>query len=157
MLEYEPWSRSYHHPEERCSAMKKVALSAFVLALGLGTVALADHSDPAYQIKVDAPPAHKAKRGVAKIHIAPGAGFHFNKDYPAQATVQAPAGVTVEKAKLTAKDAVALSEKGAEFDVAYTPAEAGRKTFTGELKFAVCSASSCDPKKEKLSFTVEVK
>lgn len=136
--------------------MNKIACAALSLSLGLSLSGIA-FADPAYQIKIDAPPAHREKRAVAKIRIAPGAGFHFNKDYPAQATVQAPAGVTVEKAKLTAKDAVALSEKGAEFDVAYTPSAAGAKTFTGELKFAVCSANSCDPKREKVSFTVEVK
>jgi hypothetical protein len=53
--------------------------------------------------------------------------------------------------------AVKLEEGGAEFDVAFTSADAGKKTFSGEFKFAVCSASTCDPKKEKLSFTVEVK
>ena len=35
--------------------------------------------------------------------------------------------------------------------------EAGKKTFTGELKFAVCSATTCDPKKSNVSFEIDVK
>lgn len=139
--------------------MRKPLLLGVILCSSILSVFFSSgaFADPAYTIRVDAPPVKKAHPGVAKIHIAPGQGFHFNKDYPASVTVTAPAGVTVPKTKLTAKDAASLSETGAEFDVAYTPSQKGKKTFTGELKFAVCSASSCDPKKEKLAFTVEVK
>jgi hypothetical protein len=118
-----------------------------------GGVALAD---PAYNLKIETPAAKKAQKGVAKIHILPGAGFHMNKDYPTNLSVVAPAGATVEKPKQTGKDAVKLVEEGADFDVAYTCTQGGKQVFTGELKFAVCSASSCDPKKEKLTFTVDV-
>jgi hypothetical protein len=132
---------------------------ALGLVLGLVLVAPGAHAwaDSSFQVNVVAPPTANKQRGVAKIHIAPGAGFHVNKDYPTSVSVVAPTGVTVEKAKQTAKDAVALSETGADFDVAYTASEAGKKTFTGELRFAVCSANSCDPKKEALQFTVDVK
>jgi hypothetical protein len=115
--------------------------------------------DPSYALRLETPPAKKGQKGLAKIHIAPGAGFHMNKDYPLQITVVAPTGLAVEKPKQTAKDAVRLEEAGADFDVAYTvdaAATAGAKVVTGELKFAVCSASSCDPKREKLSFTITV-
>jgi hypothetical protein len=113
-------------------------------------------ADPAYALKIDTPPAKKAQKAVVKIHIQPGAGFHVNKDYPTNLTVSAPSTVALEKPKQTAKDAVKLAEEGADFDVSYTANEPGKQTFTGELKFAVCSANSCDPKKEKISFTVDV-
>ena len=131
--------------------MRRFVTVAFLLSSA--TAAFADSS---YSIKVDAPSAKKTQRAVAKIHIAPGAGFHVNKDYPTSVTVVPPTNVVVEKPKQTGKDAIKLAEEGADFEVAFTPADAGKKTFTGELKFAVCSASSCDPKKEKLSFTVDV-
>jgi hypothetical protein len=114
-------------------------------------------ADTSYSLKIDTPPAKKTQRAVAHIHIAPGTGFHVNKDYPTSVTVVPPTNVVVEKPKQTGKDAVKLAEDGADFDVAFVPGEPGQKTFTGELKFAVCSANSCDPKKEKLSFTVDVK
>jgi hypothetical protein len=114
-------------------------------------------ADESYAVKIDAPPAKRAQRSVAKIHIAPGAGFHVNKDFPTSVTLSdVPAGVAVDKPKQTARDAIRLEDAGAEFDVAFTASAAGKKTFAGELKFAVCSASSCNPKREKISFTVDV-
>jgi len=122
-----------------------------LLSLLVGPAAWADTS---YQVKVEAPAAQKAKKGVAKIHITPGAGFHVNKEYPSSVKVVAPAGVTVDKDKL---GPTKVEEAAMDFEVPYTPTESGKKTFTGELKFAVCSANSCDPKKEALSFTIDVK
>src|SRR5262249_12404705 len=119
-----------------------LALFAFSGGLFLGGRALAD---PAFAVRVDAPPAKKATRAVAKILLLPGSGFHVNKEYPTTVTLlEVPAGVSVERVKLTAKDAVKLEEGGAEFDFAFTSADAGKKTFSGEFKFAVCSASTCD-------------
>src|SRR5258708_2802938 len=117
-------------------------------------VPMVAYADGSFTVKVEAPAGQKAHKGVAKIHVTPGAGFHVNKEYPAQAKVVAPAGVTVDKDKVTPSK---VEEAGLDFEVAYTPADAGKKTFTGELKFAVCSANSCDPKKEALNFTVDVK
>lgn len=129
--------------------MRKLITVSILL---MGGLAFADSS---YELKIDAPKAKKAQKGVAKIHITPGAGFHVNKDYPTSVSI-VPAGCTVEKPKQTAADAVSLTEKSADFDVSFTCNAAGKQTFTGEMKFAVCSANSCDPKKEKLSFTVDV-
>jgi hypothetical protein len=115
-------------------------------------------ADPSYALKIDAPPGKAAQKGLVKILIQPGSGYHVNKDYPASLTLTTiPAGVTVDKTKQTAKDATKLTEQEAEFDVSYTAATAGKQTVAGELKFAVCSANSCDPKKEKLTFVVDVK
>jgi hypothetical protein len=125
--------------------MRKVVTLSLILAPALAS------ADPSYNLKIDAPPAKKAQKGVAHIHITPGSGFHVNKDYPSAVKLVPPAGVTVDPAKKT------IDEQALDFEVAYTPADSGQKTFTGELKFAVCSANSCDPKKEKLSFTVDVK
>jgi len=133
-----------------------VAVAAAAAVLVVSAASTASAADASFSVKVDAPAAKKAAPGKVHVHIAPGSGFHMNKDYPTSVTVVAPAGVTVEKAKLTAGD-IKLVEAGADFDVSFTAADAGKKTFEGELKFAVCSATSCDPKKEKLSFVVEVK
>jgi hypothetical protein len=124
-----------------------------LVALVVPAIAFAD---PAYSLKIDAPAAKKAQRGVVKIHIAPGTGYHMNKDYPTKMMVSPPAGASVEKPKQTAKDATKFEEAGADFEVVYTSTAAGKQTFTGELSFAVCTATTCDPKKEKLSFTVDV-
>src|SRR5712692_67604 len=118
-----------------------------VLWLGSASLAWADRT---YQVRVDAPSAEKGARSVAKIMIAPGPGFHINKEFPTSMTVIPPDGVKLDKPKQNGKDAVRLEEAGAEFDVGYVASSAGDKPFTGELKFAVCTATTCDPKKEKL-------
>jgi hypothetical protein len=114
-------------------------------------------ADASYVLKIDSPPAKKGQKAVAKIKITPGSGYHVNKEFPTTVALNAPAGITLEKSKLTAKDATKLEEQAAEFDIAYTAAQPGKKTVTGEIKFAVCSPTSCDPKKSPLSFDVDVK
>ena len=137
--------------------MKKLlvcfALAASPVALAQGPAA----ADTAFAVKVEAPPAKKGQKAVAKIHVTPGAGFHINKEYPTSLALTPPAGVTLDKAKLNAKDAAAWTEKAGEFDVAYTASKPGKQTVTGELKFALCSANSCDPKKSAVSFDIDVK
>src|SRR3954464_6033975 len=108
-----------------------------------------------FVLKVDAPPAKAGQKAVARVHITPGAGYHMNKEYPTSLVfTTVPAGVLVDKMKLTAKDAAKFEEAGAEFDVAYTSAQPGKKVVSGEIKFAVCSATTCDPKKSNVSFEI---
>ncbi len=131
--------------------MRTIGLMAALLLPNIG------FADPSYALKIETPAAQKAKRAVVKLHVTPGAGFHMNQQFPTVVSVVGPAGVTVEHPKQNGKDAVKFDEHQADFDVAFVAADAGKKQFSGEFKFAVCSATSCDPKKEKLSFAVEVK
>lgn len=115
-------------------------------------------ADPSYAVKVEVPAAAKhGERTVVKVHVVPGSGYHMNLEFPTALTIAAIDGVSVEKAKQTGKEAARLVEAGLDFDVALTTAAAGKKVLNGDLKFAVCSATSCDPKREKVSFTVEAK
>lgn len=144
--------------------MKKVvtvfALGASIFAAG---VAVAQQQGEratmaSYVLKVEAPPAKKGQKAVAKVRITPAAGYHMNKEYPTSLVLSAvPSGVTVDKMKWTMKDAAKWEEAEGEFDIAYTAADAGKKTVSGEIKFAVCSATTCDPKKSNVSFEIDVK
>ena len=140
--------------------MKKLVV-AFV-ALSIPAIAVAQQGERAtmasYVLKVEAPPAKKGQKAVAKVKITPAAGYHMNKEYPTSLVLSAvPAGVLVDKMKMTMKDAAKWEEAEGEFDVAYTASEPGKKTVTGEIKFAVCSANTCDPKKSNVSFEIDVK
>ncbi len=139
--------------------MPKLALLLALPLLAAPAVARADGADAGgYRIQIEVTPSKKSQKSVAKIHIAPAAGYHVNKEYPTSMTLlDVPAGILVDRLKQTAKDAVKLEEAGAEFDVSFTADATGKKVIAGELKFAVCSASSCDPKLAKLSIPVEVK
>jgi hypothetical protein len=132
--------------------MKKLVAIVALFALP----ALAQES--AYKLSVEAAPAKKGQRAVAKIKVTPGSGYHMNKEYPTSLVINdVPTGVTVDKMKFTAKDAAKWEEQGGEFDVGVTSAETGKKVVKGELKFAVCSANTCDPKKSAVSFEIDVK
>ena len=134
-----------------------VAVSSALVLSALAVPAFAEGA-AGYTLKVEAPPAKKGHKAVAKIHITPGAGFHMNKEYPTSLTLSSvPAGVTVDKTKQTMKDAAKWDETGGEFDVAYTAAQPGKKVVAGELKFAVCSTNTCDPKKSAISIDIDVK
>ena len=139
-----------------------LALSGFGLVGFLGLpavcgVGVAEAADPAFALKLEVPPAKKGQRAVVKLRLVPGSGYHMNKDFPTSLVMAAPAGVTLEKPRQSAADAARFSESGADFEVALTAGEPGAKLVSGELKFAVCTATTCDPKREKVSFTLEVK
>ncbi len=135
--------------------MKK--LFAVVALFALPALPAGAQQNSGFKLTVEAPPAKKGQKAVAKVKITPGAGFHMNKEYPTSLNVSAPLGVTVDKPKQTMKDATKWEEQGGEFDVAYTAAKPGKQVVTGEIKFAVCSANSCDPKKSAVSFEIDVK
>jgi len=140
--------------------MKKlVAISLFFAAAPVLAQQQGERAAMAsYVLKVEAPPAKKGQKAVAKVKITPAAGYHMNKEYPTSLVLSSvPAGVLVDKMKQTAKDAAKWEEAEGEFDVAYTASEAGKKTVSGEIKFAVCSANTCDPKKSNVSFQIDVK
>ena len=109
---------------------------------------------------VEVTPPAEVKVGVeakAKVVLKPVAPYHVNKEFPTQLTVTPPAGVELAKAKQKPEDAAKFEEEGAVFEVAFTPREAGDKRFEAAFKFAVCTTETCDPKSEKLAWTVPVK
>ncbi len=134
------------------SAVGRMTLSAWLSCslLGLG-IRPAHAADPSYSLRWEVPAAKRGERALVRLHLAPGKGYHVNKEFPTALTVAVLTGVAVDKP--TSK----VEEAGADFEVALTAAEPGKKVVTGDLKFAVCSATSCDPKREKVSFTVDVK
>jgi hypothetical protein len=93
----------------------------------------------------------------AQLVLKPTSGYHVNKEFPTQLEITAPAGVDVPKAKLGPSDAARFEETGAEFAIGFTAKEAGAKKFTATFRFAVCTETTCDPKRETLAWNVDVK
>ena len=146
--------------------MNRLLGSAFAFGLSLCSIGLgglgglggvANAADSSFSLKYEVPVVKKGQRSIVKVHLVPGSGFHVNKDFPTSLVIAPPVGIAVEKPRQAGKDATLLGEAGADFEVALIASEAGSKLVTGDFKFAVCSATSCDPKKEKVSFTVDVK
>jgi hypothetical protein len=111
-----------------------------------------------YVIEVKAP-EHTAPgaEGTAQVLLSATGQYHLNKDFPTVLDVTAPDGVTLGKVKLTTADASKFEEKTASWDVKFTAKDAGEKKFGAKFRFAVCTATTCDPKKEALAWVVPVK
>jgi predicted small lipoprotein YifL len=134
--------------------MKK-AFASIVAILALSSVAFAGGN---YKLDVKAPAsAKKGEKATTTVHVNATGDFHINTEYPSKLTVTAPSGVKLEKAKLEKADAKKLDKDGLDFAVEFTASETGKKSFTGELKFATCKTTDCAPQTEKIAFDVDVK
>jgi hypothetical protein len=97
----------------------------------------------------------------AKLALAPATGYHVATDYPIKLQLEAPAGVTLTKAELTAGgrnkvqgDAATLTEQALAFDIKATADKAGSYEIKGVFKFGICEKESCHPKKQPVTITV---
>jgi len=124
-----------------------------VIAAGAKTVA----DTEAYTVKLATPAkVTTGAKGSATLEITPKKGWHLNDEFPYKLTVTAPAGAKVAKPEQGKQDTVAFSHESMKWAIDFTASTAGDKAFTGKVKFAVCTETSCDPKKEELAFNVKV-
>ena len=111
-----------------------------------------------YPVRVPAPAASAGKKSAATVSITPKKGWKLNLEFPTKLVVEPPAGASVDKKKQKKADAASFSEKkGAIWRVVFTANKAGKNTFSADLKFAMCSSATCDPKRETFRFDVGVK
>jgi hypothetical protein len=112
---------------------------------------------PSYTVTLAAPAkVGKGAQASVLLEVHPKAGWKLNKEFPTKLTVNEPAGVKVAKKEQTVADAVSFAEKSGKWQVQFQADSPGGKDFTGVLKFAVCTETSCDPKKEQLAWNVAV-
>lgn len=109
-----------------------------------------------YSLTIAKIAAQKGQAVTARVVIKPAAGYHMNKDFPTTLKLTPPADVKLDKATLGKEDA-RLTEQEAAFEVRLTAAAAGAKQIPGELRFAVCTDTTCDPQKTAVVLDVEVK
>jgi hypothetical protein len=136
----------------------KVAIGAERVELvGLVDTTLADKDE--YTLVVGVPgDATAGAEKAFEVEVVPKKGWKLNTEFPTRLVVTAPAGVKVSKEKQEIADAVSFVEKeGAAWHVRFTPEAAGEKKFAGEFEFAVCTDTTCIPKKETLAVAVTVK
>ena len=126
---------------------------AKVIATGSKTVA----DTESYILKLATPAkVSTGAKGSATLEIVPKKGWHLNDEFPYKLTVTPPAGTKVAKPEQGKKDTVAFSRESMKWAIDFEASSAGDKAFTGKVKFAVCTETSCDPKKEELAFNVKV-
>jgi len=114
--------------------------------------------DDSFSLTISAPdPVAAGAAATAKLTVKPGKGYHMNKDFPTKLTIEPPAGVTLAKTTFEGEDAVEFTDDHLVFEVDCTPGSTGTYTVSGKLKFAVCTESTCDPKRQAISFAVAAK
>jgi hypothetical protein len=141
----------------RAKLFRSTALStlASVTALAL-SVGLAHASSDMYDVQIAEAKATVGAKGKASVTIVGKNGWHVNEDAPVSMKLAPGSGITVDKPKLTKADLAERTQDRARFDVAFTAAEAGKKTIDAEATFVMCQASACKPVKEKVTLAVEV-
>ena len=146
------------------SRFSRLVLGAVVLgglALG-GGVARAEGSlvgavaGKPYVVTVAPVSGAKGQPVKAQVVIRPAAGYHMNEEFPTTLKLSPTAGVAFSKAALAKQDAV-MSKQECRFDVQMTGSEAGKKSVTGSLSFAVCTETTCDPQKTSVTIELTVK
>ena len=112
-------------------------------------------------ITIDKAAAKPGAEATATIKLVPAAGYHVSMEYPIKLTLEAPPGIKLAKAELTAGgrnksqgDAAALSEQGLAFAVKATADKAGAYEIKGTFKFGICQKEACHPKKQPITITV---
>ncbi len=111
--------------------------------------------DDQYQVEAVAVTGAPGAEAVARVVVRPGKGFHMNKDYPTKLSLELPAGVTSAKPVLEPADAEAFDDNQLAFAVKLTPTSAGDYSIPGTLKFAVCTESTCNPKKHAIALALK--
>jgi hypothetical protein len=128
------------------------SLATPLFAVGSATAA----SDALYEIKKTEPKVAVGATATASLTITPKAGWHMNGEAPITVALTAPAGVTLQKAKLTRADLAQSTKDAARFDIPVSASEPGKKTINAEARFVLCQEQACKPVKETLALALEI-
>ena len=134
------------------------ALSSLALLTCAVGAAPARGEETGFRVTASAVPSKVGAAATAHVAVKAASGYHVNKDFPTSLKLTPTPGVDLPKATLNGHDAgVKVSEAALDIDVPYTAREAGKRTVEGTLSFAVCTATTCDPRKVKVSLTIEAR
>lgn len=116
----------------------------------------ASADDTSFKLTTEQPAPTKAGgETVARLVVHPGAGYKMNKEFPTKLTLEPPAGVTIAKTVLELADAEKFAENELAFAVKMSATPAGEYTIPATFKFAVCTETTCDPKKQKVALVLK--
>jgi len=144
--------------------------AALLAALALAGPAAASSSAPEagpsaedaateYTIAVSAAPIKVGAEGVATVQIKTAGGYHWNKEYPAKASIAGAALSTVTAKKLEFKQLAGdfeAEETVAMVKIPLTGKAAGQETMSVETRFSVCSDKVCLIKKATVEIPLSV-
>lgn len=151
-------AKSGQPPAEKGVAAPTEAIGANrteTLALS-GDATIADTAEYTLSLKA---PKDLAKGASARVWfvVKPKKGWHMNEEFPPKLKINPPEGVEVDKPNQGKEDADSYTKHEASWSINVKATTAGTKTFTGKLKFAVCTETTCNPRKPELAFALDVK
>lgn len=129
--------------------MKKIFAFA---ALAVATFAGAAFAADAYSITTSGGKGKAKENITTHIKITSQDPYHINKEFSHKVTLTTPDGVAVENAKV--KGSVD-SDTQLTFVVVSKSEAAGKKEIKAEIRFAVCTETTCEPKTETRSLAIE--
>ncbi|MCB9591338.1 MAG: hypothetical protein H6719_01290 [Sandaracinaceae bacterium] len=113
--------------------------------------------DPSFELRATATgPYTTGERGTFGIQLTPRGEFHVNQDFPMSVRPCAGEGVTLANAELGNEDAAERTERGARFDVPFTPTAAGEHRVSAVVDFAVCTPENCMPEQRTIALLLPV-
>jgi len=130
-----------------------LAVAASFSPAAAETVGAALAGTKPYTVAIDKVTAKRGQPATAKVQFRATTGWHVNKDFPTELRLKLPDGVSAQKPTLTKADAKLTDDQGS-FDVVLTANQAGKATVLGELRFAVCTATTCDPQRAPISIEI---
>jgi hypothetical protein len=133
------------------SLFASIGTMTFVLATGVSSA-----SDALYEIKKTEPKVAVGATATATLTITAKSGWHVNGEAPISVALTAPAGVTLQKLKLTRSDLAQSTPEAARFDIPVSATEAGKKTINAEARFVLCQEQACKPVKETLALALDI-
>ena len=101
--------------------------------------------------------ATAGRSSTSVVEVTPSTGYKINLQFPSRLKLEPTAGVKPAKEQL-GKDDAEVTEEVLRFNVAFTPASAGKLKMGGTADFSVCNDSTCKLiRDEKLAWEVDVK
>ncbi len=138
-----------------------LALAASAV-LAAGSVRAADAGDEAsksYRIVTtgSTQSLRAGERGKIILFIEPTAKVHVNAQAPLKITLEAPAGLKLEKAQLGHRDAVQIGAEAPRFEVPFSAISTGKQEAKAHLDFFICSDTWCVKQVRTVAIAVDVR
>ncbi len=136
-----------------------LALASLVFVPAALAESPADTGADAYTVEISAPqkPVKVGEKAQVKLSIHAKAPWHVDPRAPLTIKLETPAGLTLEKAQLSRKDAVDAKAEVPRFEVPFTAAAAGKQEAKAHLKFFLCRDTICAQQQKTVAVTVAVK
>ena len=98
-----------------------------------------------------------AKKEHIVLAVEPKSGYKMNNEFPTKLVLNCGSALSLPKGEWKIDDASEWDEKHGAFSVALQSKKAGQHSCKGQFNFAVCTESTCDPKRAAFEFALQSK